>query len=73
MTASSSELQTCGMPRNFWNLMVLSFSFLMIFTAFSTAQTFSTPLLGDLGSYSLMVRVHCPLLPLLPPPLCARD
>lgn len=48
-------LQSCGCARNFYNLMVLSWSFCLIFTAFCTAQSFAAPLLGDLGSISLTV------------------
>ena len=58
MAASEDDqppLRTCGLARNFYNLMVLSFSFLLLFIGFATAQSFAAPLLGDLGSISLLV------------------
>lgn len=48
-------LRTCGVRRNFYNLMVLSTAFLFLFLAFITAQSFATPLLGHLGTISLLI------------------
>ena len=48
-------LRTCGVTRNLYNLLVLSMAFFFIFFPFITAQAFATPLLGYLGSMSLIV------------------
>jgi Na+/melibiose symporter-like transporter len=51
----SPALRTVGIPRNLYNLIVLSLAFFFIFAAFVTAQAFATPLLGHLGTISLLV------------------
>ena len=52
-------LRTWCLSRNFFDLMVLTVGFNLLFVAFGTAQGFAAPLLGDLGSISLLVRfVH---------------
>lgn len=48
-------MRTCGIHRNLYNLLVLSLAFFFIFFPFITAQTFAAPLLGYLGSISLIV------------------
>ena len=48
-------LRTCGVTRNLYNLLVLSMAFFFIFFPFITAQAFAAPLLGYLGSISLIV------------------
>eukprot|EP00039_Didymoeca_costata_P031551 m.35251 g.35251 ORF g.35251 m.35251 type:complete len:596 (-) comp8863_c0_seq1:474-2261(-) len=43
----------CCFPRNLYNVLMLSFSFLLLFTAFQTTQILAAKLIGDLGSISV--------------------
>lgn len=55
MEKDEGRLTTFGIDRNFANVLTMSFSYLLVFSAFQTTQMLAASLLGDLGNYSVAI------------------